>query len=108
MKGLIDAELRIAVEIAMEFAKGRGRSFDHARHSAHASAARSPHATTNLPETFLAGVFIAAGSCPEEWCKSDAGHRDLRRGWPEFHAAGTADSMMMGSLLNGAMVSRLM
>jgi len=48
------------------------------------------------------------GSCPEEWCKNDAGHRDLRRGWPEFHAAGTADSMMMGSLLNGAMVSRLM
>jgi hypothetical protein len=64
------------------------------------SSPRSKRATV-LDETL-------AGSCPEEWCKSDAGHRDLRRGWPEFHAADTADSMMMGSLLKGAMVSRLM
>jgi hypothetical protein len=48
------------------------------------------------------------GSCPLEWCKSGGGIALSGGGWPDGHAAGTADSIIMGSSLKGAMVSRVM
>ena len=48
------------------------------------------------------------GSCPMTWCKSGGDIALSGRVRPVGHAAGTADSMTMGSSLKGAMVSRLM
>lgn len=50
----------------------------------------------------------ADGSCLGKWCKSSGGVALSGWAWPDYHAAGTADSMTMGSSLSGAMVSRLM